>query len=82
MKIKKIDSLEVLDSRGRPTVYSNIHLECGAKGSAMVPSGASTGSLEAHEQRDGDQEQAQQAEYMDHQMGLLERDLLYACFVN
>ena len=32
MKIKKIDSLEVLDSRGRPTVYSNIHLECGAKG--------------------------------------------------
>ena len=55
MKIKKIDSLEVLDSRGRPTVYSNIHLECGAKGSAMVPSGASTGSLEAHEQRDGDQ---------------------------
>lgn len=54
MKIKKIDSLEVLDSRGRPTVYSNIHLECGAKGSAMVPSGASTGSLEAHELRDGD----------------------------
>ena len=43
MKIKKIDSLEVLDSRGRPTVYSNIHLECGAKGSAMVQSGASTG---------------------------------------
>ena len=44
---------EVLDSRGNPTVEAEVHLEGGAVGRAMVPSGASTGSHEALELRDG-----------------------------
>lgn len=44
---------EVLDSRGNPTVEVEIHLESGATGRAMVPSGASTGEHEAVELRDG-----------------------------
>lgn len=44
---------EVLDSRGNPTVEVDVHLEDGAFGRAMVPSGASTGAHEAHELRDG-----------------------------
>jgi enolase len=52
-----IDSLharEVLDSRGNPTVEVDIVLAGGARGRAIVPSGASTGAHEAHELRDGD----------------------------
>ena len=45
---------EVLDSRGNPTVEVEVILECGAGGSAIVPSGASTGEHEAVELRDGD----------------------------
>ncbi|MFO1189017.1 MAG: phosphopyruvate hydratase [Alphaproteobacteria bacterium] len=45
---------EILDSRGNPTVEVDIRLESGAFGRAAVPSGASTGAHEAHEQRDGD----------------------------
>jgi enolase len=44
---------EVLDSRGNPTVEAEIHLSSGARGRAMVPSGASTGEHEAVELRDG-----------------------------
>ena len=54
MKIKKVTSLEILDSRGNPTVEVNITLEDGTKANAMVPSGASTGEREACELRDGD----------------------------
>jgi len=54
MKIKKVTSLEILDSRGNPTVEVNITLEDGTKTNAMVPSGASTGEREACELRDGD----------------------------
>ena len=54
MKIKSIKAIEVLDSRGRPTVYAFVNLKDGSKGEAYVPSGASTGSLEAHELRDSD----------------------------
>jgi len=54
MKIKSIDALEVLDSRGNPTVKATIHLEEGSEASAMVPSGASTGEREAAELRDND----------------------------
>ena len=54
MKIEKIRSLEVLDSRGRPTLCTKIHLDDGSVGTALVPSGASTGKLEAHELRDND----------------------------
>ena len=52
--IASVTALEVLDSRGNPTVDVELRLEGGARGHAIVPSGASTGSLEAHELRDGD----------------------------
>lgn len=54
MKIKKIEALEVLDSRGNPTIEVAVLLENGTTGSAIVPSGASTGEREATELRDGD----------------------------
>jgi len=45
---------EILDSRGNPTIEVDVELESGASGRAAVPSGASTGSHEAAELRDGD----------------------------
>ncbi|MFZ9738349.1 MAG: phosphopyruvate hydratase, partial [Prochlorotrichaceae cyanobacterium] len=54
MLIDSIYAREVLDSRGRPTIEVEVELENGAIGEAMVPSGASTGSFEAHELRDED----------------------------
>lgn len=51
-KIKELRALEVLDSRGFPTLQVTVELKGGAIGSAMVPSGASTGEHEAHELRD------------------------------
>jgi len=53
MKIKKISALEILDSRGNPTVSAHVITESGYHGFGMVPSGASTGSFEAIELRDG-----------------------------
>ena len=53
-KIKKVDALEILDSRGNPTVQVHLLLESGAEGIAKIPSGASTGMNEAVELRDGD----------------------------
>ncbi|HOY23961.1 MAG TPA: phosphopyruvate hydratase [Cellvibrio sp.] len=53
-KIVDIKAFEVLDSRGNPTVLAEVILEDGSVGSAMAPSGASTGSREALELRDGD----------------------------
>ena len=52
--INKIIAREVLDSRGNPTVEAEVYTESGATGSAMVPSGASTGIREAIELRDKD----------------------------
>lgn len=52
--IKEIKAREVLDSRGNPTVEADVILESGAFGTACAPSGASTGSREALELRDGD----------------------------
>jgi enolase len=52
--IKHICAREVIDSRGNPTVEVDVTLESGAVGRAAVPSGASTGTLEACELRDGD----------------------------
>jgi enolase len=52
--IEAIDAREILDSRGRPTVEAEVRLETGAVGLAQVPSGASTGTFEAHELRDDD----------------------------
>ncbi|WP_022797689.1 phosphopyruvate hydratase [Thermus islandicus] len=51
--IVRVAAREVLDSRGFPTVEAEVELEGGARGRAMVPSGASTGSHEALELRDG-----------------------------
>jgi len=53
-KIKSIDALEILDSRGNPTIQVSVTLESGAVGVAKIPSGASTGKHEAVELRDGD----------------------------
>lgn len=54
--IERVSGLEILDSRGRPTVQAVCELRGGAVGVASVPSGASTGRAEAHELRDGDPE--------------------------
>jgi enolase len=53
--IASIHAREVLDSRGNPTVEAEVRLSDGAMGRAIVPSGASTGTHEALELRDGDQ---------------------------
>jgi len=54
--IESVRALEVIDSRGNPTVQVEVVTEDGFSGVAMVPSGASTGSFEAVELRDGDKE--------------------------
>src|ERR1700688_3730516 len=53
-KIERLSGREILDSRGRPTVLATCVLEGGISASASVPSGASTGTAEAFELRDGD----------------------------
>lgn len=53
--IEEIRAREILDSRGRPTIEAEVYLSVGAVGLAQVPSGASTGTFEAHELRDGDE---------------------------
>src|SRR5947199_4157500 len=52
--IESVFAREILDSRGNPTVEAEVRLEGGARGRAAVPSGASTGTREAVELRDGD----------------------------
>jgi len=54
VKIRSIEAREILDSRGNPTVEVDVTLESGGQGRAAVPSGASTGTREALELRDGD----------------------------
>ena len=54
--IKSLNAVEILDSRGRPTVKVHCMLEGGVVGSASVPSGASSGAAEAHELRDNQPE--------------------------
>ena len=54
IEIENIQALEVLDSRGNPTIQVEVSLEGGYTGTALVPSGASTGSFEAVELRDND----------------------------
>ncbi|HKU87652.1 MAG TPA: phosphopyruvate hydratase, partial [Casimicrobiaceae bacterium] len=53
-RIQALAAREILDSRGRPTLEADALLEDGSLGRASVPSGASTGTAEAHELRDGD----------------------------
>jgi enolase len=54
VKIRSVHAREILDSRGNPTVEVDVTLDSGAMGRAAVPSGASTGTREALELRDGD----------------------------
>jgi len=54
MKVQKVQAMEILDSRGNPTVEVNLQLQDETTARAMVPSGASTGEREATELRDGD----------------------------
>lgn len=54
MKISQIKARQILDSRGNPTVEADVYLEDGSMGRAAAPSGASTGTHEALELRDGD----------------------------
>ena len=53
-KIKSVEAIEILDSRGNPTLQVEVETEEGVCGMALVPSGASTGSFEAVELRDGE----------------------------
>src|SRR5262245_33867273 len=53
-RISKVYAREILDSRGRPTVEAEVHIDTGLVARASVPSGASTGAAEACELRDGD----------------------------
>lgn len=63
LEIIEIKAREILDSRGNPTVETDVILACGCKGRAMVPSGASTGQYEAHELRDGEKRYMGQGVY-------------------
>lgn len=54
LEIADIGAIEIIDSRGNPTVEATVTLSDGSVGTAAVPSGASTGIFEAHELRDGD----------------------------
>ena len=54
VRIAGVTGREIIDSRGNPTVQAVVALTDGSIGTAAVPSGASTGSLEAVELRDGD----------------------------
>ncbi len=62
-EIIEVKAREVLDSRGNPTVETEVILACGCKGRAIVPSGASTGQYEAHEMRDGEKRYLGQGVY-------------------
>jgi enolase len=53
-KIVEVTALEIIDSRGNPTIEAEVVLDSGARGRAAAPSGASTGAREAVELRDGD----------------------------
>jgi len=53
-RIAELDAMEILDSRGNPTLRVGVRLDDGTRATASVPSGASTGAHEAHELRDGD----------------------------
>lgn len=55
-EIIDVKARQILDSRGNPTVEAEVYLACGAVGRAAVPSGASTGTREALELRDGDED--------------------------
>lgn len=57
MPIKDIEAIQIFDSRGNPTIQVTVRLENDIVGTALIPSGASTGSFEAVELRDGDMQE-------------------------
>ena len=63
LAIEKVKALEILDSRGNPTVQVEVETEGGFIGVASVPSGASTGSFEAVELRDGEKTGIKEKEF-------------------
>lgn len=78
-KIKSITAYEILDSRGNPTIETELVLVSGEKASACVPSGASTGSLEALELRDNDSNRYQRKgvlKAVDHVNTIIQKSLL------
>jgi enolase len=85
MKISKIKAIEILDSRGNPTVEADIRLEDGTTARAMVPSGASTGEREACELRDGDKKRYSGKgvlKAVDHVNNEIAKAVENKCFVN
>src|SRR6187431_2507251 len=54
MKITRVEAYQILDSRGNPTIETEVVLEDGSRGRGLTPAGASTGQFEALELRDGD----------------------------
>ena len=85
MKIQSVKAIEILDSRGNPTVEVNLELEDGAYGRAMVPSGASTGEREACELRDGDKKRyggKGVLKAVENVNKIIAREIEEKCFVN
>jgi enolase len=78
-EIVELRAREILDSRGNPTVEVDVLCASGARGSAAVPSGASTGEHEAHELRDGDKKRylgKGVKKAVDHVMGTIAEELV------
>lgn len=73
-RIKTLQAREILDSRGNPTLEVDLILESGQRGRASVPSGASTGTQEAVEKRDGDKKRYQGKGVL-HAVSIVNRDL-------
>lgn len=85
MKITKVEAIEILDSRGNPTVEADITLEDGTQAWAMVPSGASTGEREAAELRDGDKNRYRGKgvlKAVDNINNLIANEIIGKCFVS
>lgn len=85
MKIENVEAMEILDSRGNPTVEVNLELEDGASARAMVPSGASTGEREAFELRDGDKKRyggKGVLKAVENVNKIIAREIENRCFVN
>src|SRR5450759_1413094 len=85
MEVIKLKALEILDSRGNPTVEAVITLEDGTSARAMVPSGASTGEREACELRDGDKKRyggKGVLKAVENVNKILAKEIVSKCFVN
>jgi len=85
MEIINVNALEILDSRGNPTVEVNLTLEDGTEARAAVPSGASTGEREACELRDGDKKRylgKGVLKAVENVNKIIAKEIVGKCFVN